>query len=130
MTPTGRRRLGRPEMGSATVELTLALPVIVLVLVASVEMVSLARTQIELAGSAREGARIAATVPDPSEAAASARAALSPPLAALARITVRRPTEVGSTAEVVVSVTHRLFGPLLGGLPVELRSRAAMRVER
>ena len=65
---------------------------------------------------------MAATVPDPSQAASAARAALSP-LADLTRITVRRPTEVGATAEVVVSVTHRLLGPLLGGLPVELRSR-------
>ncbi|HEX2368976.1 MAG TPA: TadE family type IV pilus minor pilin [Acidimicrobiia bacterium] len=118
------------EMGSATVELALVLPVVMLVLIASVEVVSLARTQIELAGAAREGARVAATVPDPSQAASAARAALSPPLADRTRVTVRRPTEVGATAEVVVSVSHRLLGALLGGLPVELHARAAMRVER
>jgi Flp pilus assembly protein TadG len=117
-------------MGSATVELALVLPVVMLVLIASVEVVSLARTQIELAGAAREGARVAATVPDPSQAASAARAALSPPLADRTRVTVRRPTEVGAIAEVVVSVSHRLLGALLGGLPVELHARAAMRVER
>ena len=127
---TVRRHHRWLEVGSATVELALVLPVVMLVLVASVEVVSLTRTQIELAGAAREGARVAATIPDPSEAALAARAALSPPLAARARVTVRRPAEVGSVAEVIVSSTHQLLRPVLGGISVELRSRAAMRVER
>jgi Flp pilus assembly protein TadG len=117
-------------MGSATVEFALVLPVVMLVLIAAVEVVSLARIQIELAGAAREGARVAATLPDPAEAASAARGTLSPRLAAQARITVRRPVEVGSTADVVVSVSHQLMRPVLGGLPIELRARAAMRVER
>ncbi len=127
---TGRHQHRGRDVGSATVEFALVLPVVMLVLIGSIQVVSLVRTQIELTGAAREGARVAATMPDPSQAASAARAALSPPLAARTRVAVRRPAEVGSTAEVVVSSTYQLLRPVLGGYPVELRSRAAIRAER
>lgn len=116
--------------GAAALEFALALPLVLLVLLAVVEMAVVARTQLELVQAAREGAREAATVPDPARAVSAVRAALGPELAARARVSVRRPAVVGGRAEVVVRLPMRLGVPLLGGLPFELRARAVMRVER
>ena len=112
------------------VEFVLVLPVVVLVLLAIVEVTVVARTQYELVNAAREGARTAATVPDPSRAVAAVQSALDPDVARRVRVTVERPGTVGSVAVVTVVLPHRLAGTLLGGLPVDLRARASMRVER
>lgn len=115
--------------GSAVVEFALVIPVIILVLFAVVEVVVVGRTQLELANAAREGARHAATVVDPSEAVAAARAALGR-TGARATVSVTRPHVVGRQAQVTVRLRHRLASPLFGGIPIELRARAVMRVER
>ena len=47
-----------------TVELFLVLPIAILVLVASIQLIGVARARIELQGAVREGARVAATTPD------------------------------------------------------------------
>ncbi len=118
------------ERGAAVVEFALVLPVVLLVLLAVVEVAVVARTQLELTQAAREGARAAATVPDPARAVDAVRGALGPELAARVRVEVRRPAVVGAAAVVTVSLGHRVAAGLLGGIPVELRSRAVMRVER
>jgi len=114
--------------GSAAVEFALVLPLVLLVLLAVTQVAVVARTQLEVASAAREGARRAATSPDPSDAVAVARRALPPELVDRARVQVRRPQVVGRQAEVTVVVPMRLTA--LGGLTVELRSKAVMRVER
>ncbi len=112
-----------------SVEMALAVPVLLLVLLAAVEVAAVARAQIEVVNAAREGARQAATSPDPARAVAAARAALGT-AGETARIAVRRPHVVGEQAEVEVVMPYRLGGGLLGGATLRLGATAAMRVER
>jgi Flp pilus assembly protein TadG len=118
------------DQGSATVEFLLVLPLIVLTLVACLEIAALARTRVEVVAAAREGARVAATHPDPAAAVEAVRAALGEELGASAHITVARPHVVGRPATVAVELRRNLVGPLLDGLSVTLSGRAMMRVER
>lgn len=111
-------------------EFLLVLPLMMLTLVACLEVAALARTRVEVVAAAREGARVAATHPDPADAAAAVRAALGERLAGAAHITVARPHVVGRAATVEVELRRRLVGPLLDGLSVTLSGRATMRVER
>ncbi len=127
---SARSRRTTTDSGSATVEFALVFPAVLLVLMALVEVAVVARTQLELLNAAREGARVAATVPDPSRAVAAAREALSDRVAERARISVRRSHAVGRPAEVSVFLRHRLAAVLFGGVEVGLRARAVMRVER
>ncbi len=113
-----------------TVEFFLVVPLIFLVLVAGVQVASVARTRIELLGAAREGARVAATTPDPAKAVEAVRDALPHGQRDRARISVSRPGAVGKPAKVSVSVNHQLFGVLLGGFSVEVTASASMYVER
>ena len=114
--------------GSAAVEFALVLPLVLLVLLAVTQVAVVARTQLEVASAAREGVRRAATAPDPADAVAVVRRVLSPELGDRARVQVRRPHVVGRQAEVIVIVPLRLTA--LGGLKIEVRSKAVMRVER
>ena len=114
--------------GSAAVEFALVLPLVLLVLLAVTQVAVVARTQLEIASAAREGARRAATAPDPAEAVEAVRRALGPEAAARVRVQVRRPHVVGRPAEVIVTLPVRLVG--LGGMTVDVRSKAVMRVER
>lgn len=114
--------------GSAAVEFALVLPLVLLVLLAVTQVAVVARTQLEVANAAREGARRAATAPDPADAVTVARRSLPFELAKQARVQVLRPHVVGRQAEVTVTVPVRLTA--LGGLTVRIRSKAVMRVER
>lgn len=109
-------------------EFALILPLVLLVLLALVEVAIVARTQLELVNAAREGARTAATVVDPAEAAAATRRALGS-RGADARVSVTRPHVVGENAVVTVVVPYRVGRLMLGGVEVSLRARAVMRVE-
>lgn len=106
------------------------LPLVILVLVACLEVAGMARVRIQVVGAAREGARVAATAPDPAQAAGAVRAALGEPLGSAARITVERPAVVGRPAVVEVVVIHRLASPVLDRVEIALTGRATMRVER
>ncbi|NNC90859.1 MAG: hypothetical protein HKN80_00065 [Acidimicrobiia bacterium] len=120
----------RREGGSAVAEFAIVLPLVLVVLVASVELVSVARVQLEVTQAAREGARQAATSVDPALAVAAVRSALPPSLAADARVSVTRPHKVGAQAEVRVRLPYRFAAALFGGMAVELSARAVMRVEQ
>lgn len=111
-------------------EFLLVLPLTVLVLVACLEVAALARTRVEVVAAAREGARVAATHPDPADAVTAVRSALGDELAGTAHVTVARPHVVGRPATVEVELRRHLVGPLLRGLSVVLSGRATMRVER
>jgi Flp pilus assembly protein TadG len=88
---TSRRR---PDAGSATVELTAAIPLLVAVTLAMVSLLGLARDQVLAQGAAREAAREAAIGGDPARASAAARAALPPGRPARITITAPNPDRV------------------------------------
>jgi hypothetical protein len=112
------------------VEFALVLPAVMLVLLAVVEVTMAARTQYELVVAAREGARTAATVPDPARAVETVKATLGPETADRVRVTVERPAVVGRLASVTVVLPYRAAALLLGGFTVDLKARSVMRVER
>lgn len=118
------------DTGSAAVEFAIVIPLVIVVLLASVELVSVARLQLEVTNAAREGARRAATDVEPARAVEAVRAALPDAVASNVRVSVTRPHRVGAQAEVTVLLPHRFASALFGGLAVELRARAVMRVER
>lgn len=111
-------------------EFFLVIPLVILVLVAGLQVVSIARARIEILGAAREGVRVAATTPDPSKAVAAAEAALPPGVRGRARVSVERPSVVGRPARVSISVRHDLGTPFPPGTGVDLSASAVMRVER
>jgi len=113
-----------------TVEFFLVLPIVILVLVASIQIVGVARAHIELQSAAREGARVAATTPDPAKAVEVALASLPPGMRERARVSVERPSRVGAVASVSISTRHLLGRPFPAELGVDLSARATMRTER
>ena len=126
----GGRALLRTETGSATVEFFLVIPMAILVLVAGLQVVSLARARIELVGAARDGARVAATTPDPARAVEAVVAALPPSVRERVRVAVTRPSIAGQPARVVVQLRHMLGAPFPDGAGVDLVASASMLVER
>lgn len=120
----------RRDGGSAVVEFALVLPLVVLVLVASVELVAVTRLQLEVVHAAREGARHAATSPNVEDAVAAVRSALPASVADRAVVTVERPHAVGAAARVSVRLPHRFAAVLFGGLAMDVTGRAVMRVEQ
>jgi hypothetical protein len=111
------------------VEFVLVLPAILLVLLAMVEVAVVARTQLEVVNAAREGAREAATSPDPAKAVSAVQRALGAS-GERARVEVIRSHVVGEAASVVVRFPLTLAAPLFGGVTIELRARSVMRVEQ
>ena len=126
----GDERVLRDERGSTTVEFFLVIPLLIVVLVAGIQVVSVARTRIELLGAVREGARVAATTPDPARAVEAVRNALPPPQRDRVRISVSRPGVVGRPARVTASYHHVIPLPLVDDIGFEVRATASMLVER
>lgn len=120
----------RRDHGSAVVEFAIILPLVLVVLIASVELIGVTRLQLEVVHAAREGARQAATSPNVEHAVAAVRAALPPGASERARVSVERPHAVGAAARVAVTVSHRFAAALFGGLAMDVTARAVMRVER
>ena len=118
------------DRGTAAVEFALVVPLVLIVLLAAVEVAVAARAQLSVSQAAREGAREAATSPDPERAVAVVQRFLGPASAADARVAVSRDHLVGGRAEVVVRLRHRVAAPLFGGWDVEVVGRSTMRVER
>jgi Flp pilus assembly protein TadG len=126
----GGRKILNAERGSLTVEFFLVLPLLILVLVAGLQVVGLARARIELVGAVREGARVAATTPDPAKAVDAVQDALDPGVRERVRISVSRPAVVGKPARVTATLRHRLLAPVFTGLDVDISASAVMLVER
>jgi len=118
------------DRGSVTIEFFLVIPLLILVLAAGIQVISVARTRIELLGAVREGARVAATTPDPARAVDAVRAALDPEERDRVRISVTRPGAVGRPARVTARIRH-LFGvPFPAGFGIDVTATASMLVER
>lgn len=125
-----RRRPARSERGQATVEVALALPVLVLALLLVVQVALVARSQILVVHAAREGARAAAVDGRPAAAERAARATPGlRPARLLVSASARR--ETGSTVRVTVRYRAPTDVPLVGALLGEpqLEASVAMRVE-
>lgn len=125
----GREVLNR-EGGSVTVEFFLVVPLVILVLMGGLQVISVARARIELAGAVREGARVAATTPDPSQAVEAVLAALPPQVRERVRVSVSRPSVVGVPARVSARFRHLLGPPFPVDFGVDLSAAATMLVER
>lgn len=125
----GRPILSR-DSGSVTVEFFLVIPMAMLVLVAGLQVISLARARIELLGAVRDGARVAATTPDPARAVGAVHAALPPGVREQTRVSVSRPSVVGSPATVTARSWHWLGPPFPPELGVHVSATASMLVER
>jgi Flp pilus assembly protein TadG len=116
-TTSPRRRPHRGEHGQAAVELALALPVVVVLLLGVLQVALVGRDQLAIELAAREAARAAAVSADP---AAAARLAAG-------RVTSLRPLQVAvSTGATTVTVTVRytcvtdvaLIGRVIGDVPM------------
>ena len=112
------------------VEFAIVVPLVFLFLVASLELVAVTRVQLQVTHAAREGARQAATSPDPADAVQAVRSALPPNLANRARVIVERPHVVGQQARVRVEISHRFAAFAFGGLVLDVGAQSVMRVER
>ncbi len=110
-------------------ETALVLPLLLVVALAIVELFAVGALHLRLVSAAREGARTAATRPDPADAVATVRATLGEELASRARIRVERSAHAGSPAEVSVTVDRPLVGPLLDRIRIPVHGRAVMLVE-
>lgn len=115
--------------GSATVELALLIPVVVLLLAVVAETAATAQVQVLVVHAAREAARAAAVSPDIAEAVSAARSALPPAVAETASVSVSRTNGVGQPVSASIRVPFKLFR-YVGGIPIELRWTTTMRSER
>jgi Flp pilus assembly protein TadG len=115
------------QRGQAAVELALAMPMLIVLLLALVQVVVVGRDQVAVIHAAREGARAAAVAAEP---ASEARRAV---LAASGLQSSRLAIAVAAGEDVRVTVTHRsatdvpLIGRLIGDVTV--RATATMRRE-
>lgn len=126
----GHRAVLRGDRGSVTIEFFLVIPLLIVVLAAGIQVISVARARVELLGAVREGARVAATTPDPARAVEAVRSAMPPENRDRVRISVSRPGVVGRPATVSASIRHALSLPWLEDLGFELSASASMLVER
>ena len=126
----GGRQVLKGDNGSVTVEFFLIVPLVIVVLVGGLQVVSVARARIELLGAVRDGARVAATSPDPAKAVEAVQNALAPSVRGRVRISVSRPSEVGAPARVSARLRHRLGAPFPDDFGVDLSASATMLVER
>ncbi len=111
-------------------EFFLVIPLILLVLVAGLQGVGMAVTQLELVGAARDGARTAATTPDPARAVEAVLASLPPSMRDRVRVSVARPSVVGQPDRVEVRVRHEFGAPFPAGMGIGLVASSSMLVER
>ncbi len=123
-------RRARGDGGQASVELALALPLVVILLLGVVQVGLLVRDQILVVHAAREAAREAAVDASPD---APRRAALAGSTLAGSRMTVSSSGRGAAGSRVRVEVAYRaptavpLIGAAVGDLT--LRASATMRVE-
>jgi hypothetical protein len=118
------------DSGQATVELALALPLLMVLLLAVVQVGLVVRAQVLVTHAAREAARAAAVDADPAAPveAAEGASSLDP-----SRMTVASSGRAGAGSHVTVVVTYHFITdvPIVGALvgDVTLAGEATMRVE-
>jgi Flp pilus assembly protein TadG len=110
----GRGRLGHRDRGSATAELAVGLPALVLLLLVGLTAVSAVTTKLQCVDAAREAARTAAR-------GESGSVAGTAPDGADVQVTV-----VGDTVAVTVRAPVRPLGPRLPSLSVQATAVAAV----
>jgi Flp pilus assembly protein TadG len=117
----------RPEAGQATVELALALPVVLVLGLVLVQATLVLRDQLVVVHAAREAVRATSLDPDPGRGQTAAEAVLP---GALVRLGRRPP--VGELVAIEVHYRSPTAVPVVGPLlaDVALEARAVMRVER
>jgi hypothetical protein len=126
----GAGRRGGADSGQATVELALALPLLMVLLLAVVQVGLVVRAQVLVTHAAREGARAAAVDADPAAPveAAEGASSLDP-----SRMTVTSSGRAGPGSHVTVIVTYHFVTdvPIVGALvgDLSLAGEATMRVE-
>ena len=111
------------------VEAAFVIPIILVVMVAVAELFMIAVTRLEMEAAAREGARVAATRPDPARAAAAVKSSLPTGLAERVRVEVTGAQVAGHPVTVVVSMRYRPVTPFIDRLVVRLQTRAVMQRE-
>jgi Flp pilus assembly protein TadG len=116
------------QSGQTTVELALALPALLLALLAIVQAGLVVADHVRTVHVAREAARAVAVDGRPG----TADRAVADAGGDGCGVDVTRPSEVGATLSVTVTCASPTVVPLIGPLvpDVEVRARAAMRVER
>ncbi len=114
--PPGTGRPGCGDAGSATAELAMGLPALVLMIFVAMTAVTAVLTQLRCVDAAREAARAAAR----GEAGAAAGRRVAPEGAAIAI------TEAGGTVRAVVRTRINPLGGRLPGLEVAATAVAAM----
>jgi Flp pilus assembly protein TadG len=116
------------QSGQTTVELALALPAVLLALLAIVQAGLVVADHVRTVHVAREAARAVAVDGRPGVA----DRAVADAGGAGCRTDVARPTEVGETLTVTVTCPSPTAVPLVGRLvpDLDVRAQAAMRVER
>ena len=121
------RRSACPELGQATVEFALMLPLVVLLLLAVFQTALVVRDYVATVHAAREAARAASVDRDPSAARAAAQRVLRD-----ARVDVGPRPRVGEPVRVEVTYRSRTDLPMVGLLfpDPELHATATMRAER
>ena len=119
---------GRRDGGQAAVELALALPLVMVILLGAVQVALVARDQIGVVHAAREAARAAAVSADPQ--ADASEAALGATTLDRSRLTVAV-AESDGRVRVDIAYQAPTDVPLVGGLldDVRLTATAIMRVE-
>ena len=133
----GRRvgaRTTRTDVGQATVELAVVLPLVVMLLVLVLQIALVARDQVMVVHAAREAARSAAVAeaagdrPEAATRAARASGAFAPAQMSV----VTELLDGGRRVRATVRHTNRTDLPLVGALlpDVDLEASAVMRVER
>lgn len=115
----------RRDAGQAAVELALALPIVVLVTLAVVQVVLVVGDQVAVELAAREGARAAAVAVDPGAAAAGAASAA----VALEPLDVSA-ADTGGRVTVTVTYTSRTDVPLIGRLVGDVPLQASVTMLR
>jgi hypothetical protein len=121
----------RTDVGQATVEFALVLPVVILAMVVLVQVAVFVRAQVLVVHAAREGARAAAVDPDPSavEQAVRESGPLDP-----ARLSIER-SERGEPGSRVTVRVHYLVAVVIPMVrryvdPLTVSGQTTMRVER
>jgi len=124
-----RRSMARSlgQTGQSTVEFVLVLPLVIIVLLCTLQVVSVVRTRLLLEQAVHEAARAAALSPDEPTILEAARRALPGVDLELGR----RP-KIGGAISVVLRVKVHTDIPVVGPLLPDpmMRARAVVRVER